>query len=203
MNEQELAAALFNAGLMTREQIEAAAAERAPHKNFAQVIVQKGWVSPAQIAQFDPHALAAPVAPSAVDVFAFSQAPNSTTVPVSGPTIPETGAFSPVYQQHYAEQVNGTTVLVLGILGLVFCQILGPFAWVMGNKAIAAIDAGRANPSERTNANVGRILGIIGTVYLVIIMVFVLLVMLAAVTTTPNSNNFSTGASTTIVPPSP
>ena len=204
MTEQELAAALFNAGLMTREQIEAAAAERAPHKNFAQVIVQKGWVSPAQIAQFDPHALATPIAPSAVDVFAFSQAPNSNLQPIGGQTpVPEASAFTPVYQQRYPEQVNGSTALVLGILGLLLCQIFAPFAWVMGNKAIAAIDAGRADPNERTNANVGRILGIIGTVFLVLGLIFLALVLLAMATTTPTPNSFGTGASTTIVPPSP
>lgn len=204
MTEQELAAALFNAGLMTREQIEAAAAERAPHKNFAQVVVSKGWVSPAQIAQFDPHALATPVAPSAFDFRDFNQAPNSKIQPIGGqPSMPVAGEFSPVYQQRYPEQVSGSTVLVLGILGLMLCQIFAPFAWVMGNKALAAIDAGRADPTERTNANVGRILGIIGTVFLVLGLIFLALVLLAMATTTPNPNSPGMGGSTTVVPMPP
>jgi uncharacterized membrane protein YjgN (DUF898 family) len=68
----------------------------------------------------------------------------------------------------YPEQSQATTVLVLGILALVICGILGPFAWSMGNKELAAIDAGRRNPDGRGTANAGRILGIIATVFLVI-----------------------------------
>ena len=39
------------------------------------------------------------------------------------------------------EHAQGTTILVLGILSLVICGILGPFAWSMGNKALKEIDA--------------------------------------------------------------
>lgn len=82
--------------------------------------------------------------------------------------------------QYYAEDSQSTTVLVLGILSLVLCQVLGPFAWVMGNKEIAAIDAGRRPPENRGTAQAGRILGIISTVlllvgfgFLVVMLVFV------------------------------
>ena len=233
MTEQELASALFNAGLLTRQQIEAAAAERSPHKNFAQVVVEKGWVSPAQIAQIDSQAfltLAAPnqaalhqappnqAMPAALDTSAFSQATNQTAnaaagqAPINMAPIPpaiNASGFAPAYQeayrQAYPQSVNGMTILVLGILGLVFCQICGPFAWIMGNNALRAIDAGLADPAERSNANVGRILGIIGTVFLVLGLIFMLLVILAVATTTPNPNSLGTGGSTTVIPmpPSP
>ncbi len=82
--------------------------------------------------------------------------------------------------QYYAEDSQSTTILVLGILSLVLCQVLGPFAWVMGNKEIAAIDAGRRPPENRGTAQAGRILGIISTVlllvgfgFLVVMLVFV------------------------------
>ena len=82
--------------------------------------------------------------------------------------------------QYYAEDSQSTTVLVLGILSLVLCQVLGPFAWVMGNKEIAAIDAGRRPPENRGTAQAGRILGIISTVlllvgfgFLVVMLIFV------------------------------
>ena len=35
------------------------------------------------------------------------------------------------------EHPKGTTILVLGILSLVLCGLLGPFAWNMGNQALA------------------------------------------------------------------
>ena len=74
--------------------------------------------------------------------------------------------------QYYQEDSQSTTILVLGILGLVLCQILGPFAWVMGNKELAAIDAGKRPPENRGTAQAGKILGIISTVMLGIGIVF-------------------------------
>jgi hypothetical protein len=68
----------------------------------------------------------------------------------------------------YPEASQATTVLVLGIIGIVLCQILGPIAWVMGNNELQSIDAGRRPPENRGTANAGRILGIIATVLLAI-----------------------------------
>jgi uncharacterized Tic20 family protein len=77
----------------------------------------------------------------------------------------------------YPEASQATTVLVLGIIGIVLCQLLGPVAWVMGNNELAAIDAGRRAPENRGTANAGRILGIISTVLLAIgVLIIVLLV---------------------------
>ncbi len=80
----------------------------------------------------------------------------------------------------YVEQSQATTVLVLGILGLVVCNILAPVAWVMGNKELEAIDAGRRSPENRQQAKIGQILGIIGTV-LIIVSVLVIIAMFGLV----------------------
>ena len=77
--------------------------------------------------------------------------------------------------QYYQEDSQATTVLVLGILSLVVCQILGPIAWVMGNNELAGIDAGRRPPQNRGTAQAGRILGIISTVLMIIGVVFLFL----------------------------
>jgi uncharacterized membrane protein YjgN (DUF898 family) len=58
---------------------------------------------------------------------------------------------------------QSTTVLVLGILGLVMCQIISPIAWVMGNRVVREIDASGGTLGGRANANAGRICGMIGT----------------------------------------
>ncbi len=64
----------------------------------------------------------------------------------------------------YPVEVKGTMILILGILSLVCCGIVcGPIAWVMGNNAMQAIDSGQADPAQRSNASIGRILGMIGT----------------------------------------
>ena len=55
----------------------------------------------------------------------------------------------PADQNQYPEQSQATTILVLGILGLILCQVLAPFAWVMGNGELAAIDSGLRPPENR------------------------------------------------------
>lgn len=82
------------------------------------------------------------------------------------------------------EHPQGTTILVLGILSLVVCGVLGPFAWSMGNRALREIDA---NPSvqytNRGNVTAGRICGMISSIILILGVLFfglVLVVSLAA-----------------------
>jgi len=68
-----------------------------------------------------------------------------------------------------APPVNGNTVLILAILGLVCLQILSPIAWVMGNNALQTLDQyPNADQSQRGIVNTGRIIGIVGTVFLVV-----------------------------------
>ncbi len=59
-------------------------------------------------------------------------------------------------------------VLILGILGLVLCQILAPFAWVIGNRVVKEIDAAPGGYSNRGPANAGRICGMVGTILLIV-----------------------------------
>ena len=75
------------------------------------------------------------------------------------------------------EHPKGTLILILGILSIVCLSILGPFAWVMGNKALAEIDSNPAAYSNRGTVNAGRICGIIGTVLLVIGIITAILVL--------------------------
>lgn len=85
-------------------------------------------------------------------------------------------------QQYYGpppDHPDATTALVLGILGLVLCQLLSPFAWASGSRVVAEIDASRGSYGGRGLANAGRICGIIGTVMMAIGLVFVLLLIAA------------------------
>ena len=58
--------------------------------------------------------------------------------------------------------------MVLGLLGLTFCPGLGPFAWYQGSLALQEIDAAPSMYGNRGMVSVGRILGIAGTVYLLL-----------------------------------
>jgi hypothetical protein len=58
--------------------------------------------------------------------------------------------------------------LVLGILGLILCGLLAPFAWWLGAAELRDIKAGLLPDSGQGLATAGMVLGIIGTVFLVI-----------------------------------
>jgi hypothetical protein len=79
--------------------------------------------------------------------------------------------------QPYQPSVNGTTILVLGILSIVFLPILGPVAWIMGNNALVTLNSGYADQSQRSNVVAGRICGIIGTVVLILGIIYVIAMM--------------------------
>ena len=67
------------------------------------------------------------------------------------------------------EHPKGTTILVLGILGLVVCGVLAPVAWAMGNTAKKEMDAQpNVNWTNKGNITAGRICGIVGTCFLIL-----------------------------------
>jgi uncharacterized membrane protein YjgN (DUF898 family) len=72
----------------------------------------------------------------------------------------------PPYQPPPPDHPQATTVLVLGILGIVVCGVLAPFAWTMGNRVLREIDASQGRIGGRGNVNAGRILGMVGTAIL-------------------------------------
>lgn len=76
---------------------------------------------------------------------------------------PGSGPFGPA-----REHPQGTTILVLGILSLVLCQIMGPIAWVMASKAQKEIDLDPASYTNRGNVVAGKVLGIIASVLLIV-----------------------------------
>ncbi len=78
--------------------------------------------------------------------------------------------------QAYPERSQATTALVLGIVGIFF-TVVAPFAWKFGHDELKAIDEGRRPPDGHGQATAGRILGIIGTVFLVVGLVVLALVM--------------------------
>ncbi len=74
---------------------------------------------------------------------------------------------------------RATTILVLGLLGLVFCQILGIVAWVMGNTLKKEAEA--AGWPEPGTAKAGRILGIIATCIMIAVILIYALILVVAI----------------------
>jgi uncharacterized membrane protein YjgN (DUF898 family) len=79
------------------------------------------------------------------------------------------------------EHPQGTTVLVLGILGFFVAGICAPFAWYIGSKALKEIRASGIRYSNEQNIVVGRILGIIMTVVLLALLVFVVVFVIVVI----------------------
>lgn len=95
--------------------------------------------------------------------------------PPPGPP-PNYGYPPPGYPR---EHPQGTTVLVLGILSLVVCGLIGPFAWSMGTRVLAEIDQNPAYFANRGQVVAGRICGIVATALAVAAVLFLVFVFSA------------------------
>ena len=98
------------------------------------------------------------------------------TDPVDSPEMPPFDQPS-VLQQHLQGQVDythvephrGELILTLGIVGL-FVPIVGIPAWIMGNSDLEKINKGTMDPSGRGQTKTGMVLGIIDTIWMVLII---------------------------------
>ena len=71
---------------------------------------------------------------------------------------------------------------MLGILGIVICGIIAPFAWRIGKRTVDEIDASNGQLGGRGPAQAGYIMGIIGTILLGLGLLFgVLLVVIGII----------------------
>lgn len=84
-----------------------------------------------------------------------------------------TPQYDGVASQHYPEESQATMAIILSILGLILCcGLVSPVGWIMGQRELDAIAAGRRDPANRGTANGAKIIGIIGTVVLACAVVF-------------------------------
>ena len=104
------------------------------------------------------------------------------------------GAYPPGYGAGLPDQPSATTAMVLGIIGLVgvaFCGgltlVLSPFAWAIGRKSVAEIDANPGRYGGRDKANAGKIMGIIGTVLLALGIVAIIAIIGLIAAAAPDS----------------
>ena len=131
-----------------------------------------------------PFGSGAPTDPPAGDPGSYGQAPYGQApygqTPYGQPAYGQPPGYGAPYgygPPQY-EHPQGTMILILGIVGIVACQLASPFAWVMGNRVLAEIDA---NPSAYSNRGIvvaGRICGIVGCVLLGLSLAFVVVYLL-------------------------
>lgn len=71
---------------------------------------------------------------------------------------------------------QGTLILVFGVAGF-FVGVLGPVAWIMGSRALREIRATGAHPANEQMIVIGRILGIVVTVFMILGVLALLLLL--------------------------
>lgn len=64
-------------------------------------------------------------------------------------------------------------ILVLGIFGIVCCPVTAPIAWVLGRSELAAVRRGAAPAANEALAQIGMVLGILGTVLFVFFLLWI------------------------------
>ena len=113
--------------------------------------------------------------------------------PPSGQYAPQYGQ-QPGYQPAYApDHPKATTALILGILGIVVCGFVAPFAWRIGKTTVDEIDASQGRLGGRGAAQADYILGLIGTALLalgLLVLVGFLVLAIIGATTTSSSTTF-------------
>jgi hypothetical protein len=105
---------------------------------------------------------------------------------------PPPGAYPPAFPPGAGAGYNAaglkphraTLVLGLGLVGLLCCGPLGIVAYLFGKKDLEEMDTGVMDPSGRGTTNVGRILGIVAMVFLVIQVLYVLVALFTGNLTT-------------------
>jgi hypothetical protein len=101
------------------------------------------------------------------------------------PTTPDPFA-APPYGAAQTRADGAIPALVLGIIGLVFCPLCAPFAWVLGRRAEQQVDASGGILAGRGEATAGKILGIISCVLSALfILLFIALIGVGATVSAP------------------
>jgi hypothetical protein len=108
----------------------------------------------------------------------YAPPPNPYPAPneYAAPQNPYGAPFQPAYAGGaLPDHPSATTALVLGIVGLVgivlcggITLVLSPFAWLVGAKAVREIDGYPGRYGGRDKAQSGKVMGMIGSVFLVL-----------------------------------
>ena len=85
------------------------------------------------------------------------------------------GALRSAVRRRCPEHPQGTTILVLGIVGI-FVAICAPIAWYMGSKAQKEIAASGAHYANESQINTGRIMGMVFTIICIVFIVLYIIV---------------------------
>ena len=107
-----------------------------------------------------------------------AQPPQNPYQPYSGPGYGPTGV-----PQWAPDHPDAATTLILGILGIAVCQVIAPFAWVKDSRVRREIDESGGRFGGRSQAQIGYVLGIVGSallaLYVVGFLLYIVIVVIA------------------------
>jgi hypothetical protein len=75
--------------------------------------------------------------------------------------------------QQQSASTQAIASLVLGILSLFCCPLLAPIAWYIGSQEVKAVREGRSPIAGEGIAKAGMIIGIIGTIWMVLVALWI------------------------------
>lgn len=74
------------------------------------------------------------------------------------------------------EPHRGTAIIIIGLLGLFMLPfVFGPLAWMWANEDLRKMRSGRMDPEGKGNTEAGRMMGIIATIFAIVVLVFVVI----------------------------
>jgi RNA polymerase subunit RPABC4/transcription elongation factor Spt4 len=94
---------------------------------------------------------------------------------------PTCGASAPGLRASPGQPHRGALILTFGILGIACCTPFGIAAWIMGNRDLGEIAAGRMDPAGQGITQAGRICGIVATALLGLQVLYFLAVFAFAI----------------------
>jgi hypothetical protein len=68
----------------------------------------------------------------------------------------------------YPDNVNGTNILIMGLVGLFCCAIVSIVALVQGFNGLSSINTGRADPAQKGLVVAGLVCGGLGVIFWII-----------------------------------
>ncbi len=74
-----------------------------------------------------------------------------------------------------SSSTQATMSLVLGILSLICCPLLAPIAWFLGSQELKAVREGSSPAGGEGIAKAGMILGIIGSLWMILVALWIFL----------------------------
>ena len=103
---------------------------------------------------------------------------------------PPFAGYPPQYTAQPPDHPQSTLAMILGIVGLVgalfLCGVplvVSPFAWAIGRNALKEIRASQGQLGGESQARAGMIMGIIGTVLMVLALLAIIVLVLFFITT--------------------